>query len=469
MGSLYRRGNRLWIRYRGSDGKWTQDSTGLPHTEEKRARKMLERVESQISAGLVPVAGGPLTVAAYVDVWLKDRKLAVDDWSGDFAKLRDHVLPTIGKLPVADVRARHLVELARTWRTKTPALAPKTVFNIYSVCCALFRDAQLSDLIDASPCILTKRQLGDKVDANPEWRATAVFNRDELEQLLSDTRLSQDRRVMYGLAGLGGLRHGEAAGLRWRHIDTTTKPLGQLVVATSYDKGTTKTGAARYMPVHPTLAAMLAEWKASGWRTTYGRAPKPDDLVLPRLETEGEMRSKQYTLERFQKDLTTLELRRRRFHDLRRTMISLARSDGANRDILRRGTHKAPREVMEGYTTFEFDVLAREVSKLQVSRRNLGQVVRLAVGAPPVLGERLATAFATADESCQEIAALSVLRPGLEPRQATADEHPRTPVDAEFEAIELASSTGETTQPDDGCSNVASDTAQLLQLFEGAD
>lgn len=47
------------------------------------------------------------------------------------------------------------------------------------------------------------------------------------------------------------------AGLRWRHYDPTTPVLGRLTVATSYDKGMTKTKRPRLMPVHPTLAAIL--------------------------------------------------------------------------------------------------------------------------------------------------------------------------------------------------------------------
>jgi hypothetical protein len=52
-------------------------------------------------------------------------------------------------------------------------------------------------------------------------------------------------------------------------------------VATSYDKGRTKTGRTRFMPVHPTLATMLAEWRLVGWPAIFGRTPNPDDLICP--------------------------------------------------------------------------------------------------------------------------------------------------------------------------------------------
>jgi len=84
-------------------------------------------------------------------------------------------------------------------------------------------------------------------DGKKGWRAGAVFSREELEALISDSRVPHDRRVMYALASVGCLRHGEAAGLRWRDVVFGLEPLGRIVVLTSYDQGDTKTGAERWM------------------------------------------------------------------------------------------------------------------------------------------------------------------------------------------------------------------------------
>jgi hypothetical protein len=62
----------------------------------------------------------------------------------------------------------------------------------------------------------------------------------------------------------------------------------------------------------------------------------------------------------------TLGIEHRRVHDLRRTFISLAREDGADKDILRRGTHQPPKDVMELYTTVEWRKLCEEVAKLRI-------------------------------------------------------------------------------------------------------
>lgn len=124
-------------------------------------------------------------------------------------------------------------------------LAPRTVRNVYSVVRALFRDAVLADLMEQTPAILGKYQLGTVEDADPEWRATAIYTRGEVEQLISDDRLTDDQNVWYALQALAGLRLGEAAPLRWKHYDSSLEPLGRLVIANSNLRRRTKSGVVR--------------------------------------------------------------------------------------------------------------------------------------------------------------------------------------------------------------------------------
>lgn len=386
MGSVYKRGQKLWIRFKGPDGKWTQSKTDYMVGQERLARKLLTKVEDKIAAGaeLGEADQGPLTVARYAERWIEERrKLGLEDWASDESRLRHHILPVLGPMQLDQMRPRHVVELVKKLRM-TGKLAPKTIYNIYGVVKALFRDAHLGDLIEASPCILTKYQLGENTDKDPEWRATAVYTRDELERLISDPRIPWDRQVLYGLEGIAALRHGEAAGLRWKHYEPTLHPLGRLVIATSYNKGKTKTKRTRIMPVHPTLAAMLAEWKLRGWPEMMGRQPTPEDLVVPMPRGPktplGKMRSKNDSYKRLCTDLETLGLRHRRGHDLRRTMISLARTDGARKDLLELCTHNPGKKqsTIDIYTEFPWEALCGEVAKLKVKQlERLGEVVVL--------------------------------------------------------------------------------------------
>ena len=234
---------------------------------------------------------------------------------------------------------------------------------------ALFRDARIADVVTApDPCILTHRQLGKVKDSPKFHRATAVFTAEELAQLVLDPRVPDDRRAWYALLGLGMLRTGEAAGLRWDSVQRA-EPLGRLVVATSYDDGQTKTGVVRWMPVHPALASVLAAWKLGGWARTFGRPPAGDDLVVPvpppknrgPRKLVGAMRDRHWARKRMVADFATLGLRHRRAHDLRRTGISLAQDGGAQPDKLRWVTHAPPGETIDAYTTLAWKTLCRNV------------------------------------------------------------------------------------------------------------
>jgi integrase len=156
--------------------------------------------------------------------------------------------------------------------------AQRTVYNIYSVVSALFRDAELAGAIERSPCVLGEQQLGPLVDADPKWRGGSLFTRDEAETLISHAEIPPDRQLVYAFGLLAGMRPGEASVLRWRHYDPTTQPLGKLTVALAYNTRkhrakSTKTDAVRSVPVHPALAAMLATWKLSRWFNMMGRQP----------------------------------------------------------------------------------------------------------------------------------------------------------------------------------------------------
>jgi integrase len=373
---------RLRLLVKDEAGEWRQRALGLADTPENWpiAERKLREVERELAAlrRNAPPQGGPLTVESWGTRWLLTRTNR--DAENDASRLRLHVFPVIGALPLAEVEPRHVNALQKTWDR-----APRTRRNIYSVLQAMFRDAEIEGLVPRgqNPCILTHRQMGTISDSPGFVRHEHVFTRDELEALISDERVPQDRRVWYALLGVGMVRVGEAAGLRWGRV-LACEPLGRMIVSHSYE-GTTKTGKPRWMPIHPTLAGILAEWRLGGWARTFGRPPTPEDLVCPvppepprkgKRKEPGSMRDKNWCRKRIVVDLVTLEIRHRRAHDLRRTGISLATSDGASESMLNRGTHAPPNKVMDLYITPEWEALCREVGKMRISRSSAPRASR---------------------------------------------------------------------------------------------
>ena len=387
---IYRRGNMLWCRLKDEHGKWISRSTGYKVGQEVEATAYQRQAQKNLDKRRRAGGTGPVTVESFAEQWIEQREELDLDFQNDESRLRLHVLPVIGELEIGDVTPRHLAKLFKSIRAEGK-LAPRTIYNVYSVVSAMFRDATLDErlegIVDESPCTLTEKQLGPLVDKDPEWRPAAVYQRDEVEALISDPRIPVDRQVLYALDFLAGVRHGEAAALRWRNYDAALEPLGRLTVATSYNSTKnrtkrTKTSATRLVPVHPVLAAMLAEWKLSGWPTMVGRVPGPDDLVVPlppaaaarRRSRVGEpFRSKDYSGKRFREhDLPTLGFRHRRMHDARATFITLACDDGADRHVIeKRVTHTSKsRSAFDLYDRTQWETACREVAKLRITRRS---------------------------------------------------------------------------------------------------
>ena len=386
-GSVFARGRKLWLKVKGPGG-WKQVRTSFRLGEKRKAAALLTRVRDRLLAGEeIDGVLGPVTVRRWSKRWLDMRKGLVEDDGSDEGVLRLHVLPHIGDMDLGEVRPRHVAVLVRGWIAEK--YAPRTVRNVYYTLKSMFRDAAVEGLLDSNPCILGRAQLPQIVDADPEWRAKAQYTREELVALIGDPRLPSHERVVNAILGLAGLRVGEMAGLRVRNLTLEMLPLGRIVVARSYNKRGTKTKVVRWMPVHPTLATILGAWLEHGFEDVMGRAPVADDLVVPtppppkgkgRHSPEWRMRNKNYTRKSFLRDLRTLGIAHRRVHDLRRTFISLARDDGADKDVLRRGTHQPPKDVMELYTTVEWRKLCEEVAKLRISLPSPAEPEREAPG-----------------------------------------------------------------------------------------
>jgi integrase len=364
MSSIYTRGKRIWMRYKNAAGVWESAKTRYLVGDEEKARRQVREVQAGFKAraeagetlGVAP--GQPVTVRTYGEQWLRNRRaLGLTSAPDDSSRLKLHAFPVLGDMALDEVRPRLLRDLVLAMRTED-RLAPRTIRHVYTTLGAMFRTAVADELIQFTPCVVARGILPKKADKDPAWRAQAIYTRQEVETLISDNRIPQDRRVLYALDAVAGLRHGEAAGLRWGQYDEKAFPLGALNLAK------TKTGVPRSVPVHPTLARILAEWKLAGWERTYGRMPTPDDFITPTRNMTA--RTAQESPKQLHEDQDLLGLRRRRGHDLHRTFITLARVDGARSDLLQTITHGPRGDIMNMYTTFPWPTLCEEVAKLKI-------------------------------------------------------------------------------------------------------
>jgi hypothetical protein len=147
---------------------------------------------------------------------------------------------------------------------------------------------------------------------------------------------------------------GEAAIRRWRDGEPSFKgALGRLVAATAYNtrfqvEKSTKTDVEKCLPVHPVLHEILTTWNRAGWERFTGRAPGPDDLIVPAVK--GGIRENSATGKDWTDDLVRMGRPHQRHHESRATFRSLALAGGADEKDLDRLTHPSPKTASEVYT-----------------------------------------------------------------------------------------------------------------------
>lgn len=383
MTSILARGTVLYVKLKAVDGTWKRVATPFRTGDEARAEAWAKERQREVDrerARVERLGSGPLTVTLWATRWLDARttKTVADDRT----RIEKHALPRIGHLLMTEVRPRHLRELVLELR-KAGTLSPKTIREVASILHTMFKAALIDEVITANPVVFERGVVPPKQDKDPAWRAQAIFTRGEIEQILSDARIPEDRRVIYALKFFCG-RHTEVLSSTWMRYDATTEPLGTLHVVE------TKSGVPRAVPVHPTLAKILAAWKLGGWERTYGKPPTSDDLIV-RTRRAGARYKAADTQVRFVEDLAKLGLRtkastrNRRGHDLRRTLITLARGDGAIDSLLRWVTHgPRPSEILDVYSSPPWADLCREIAKLRIRLLD-GEVVQLHGDRGPVV------------------------------------------------------------------------------------
>ncbi len=277
----------IWV-----DGKRRRLSTGFFVGDEAEAQIVLEetmrilRVEAP-----QPALSGASTVRELARAWVDNRRSrGKKDWANREGQFRMYLLPTLGDLAVTAVTQQMMMKwaegLEQTKGQEKERLNPRYIGKIARGVRVLFKDAVKRGLIKQSPCTW---EGSDLPEPNTSPRDVGEgFDAEAVERLIYDERIPADRRVLYALEFLTGMRTGEAAARCWKDWDRTfLGDLGRLVVACSWDSKSrtmnesTKTGEVKWIPVHPALESILTAWHEDGFRELFGRDPRPEDPIVP--------------------------------------------------------------------------------------------------------------------------------------------------------------------------------------------
>lgn len=388
-GSVYEKDGALWysflLRSKKRYAKKVPPHPSGRAATEPEARAYLEVAIRKYELGLwdpeaptqkaeAPAPPPTPTLFEYATQWVATLHEAAKINEGIFVRrqLKD---TDFGGMKITEIQPAHIAAWVRGLASRPSSqggtLAPLTIRAYVKYVKRIFATAVFERVIPATPCVLPKGIVPaarDKVvGARRSWRQT----RQEIVALISDVRVPEERRVLWALLFFSGDRAGEGFAVRWLDIEQR-EPLNCLHVARSWSRAQKifkdpKTGVAREVPIHPTLAAILAEWKLSGWERVYGRKPKSEDLICP--ASTFNPRNTGRTRMQMHHDLHVLGYERRRLHGLRHAFVSIAIDDGADRDVISKITHKKPnRGAFDGYVAESWTKLCAEVSKIKVQR-----------------------------------------------------------------------------------------------------
>jgi integrase len=312
------------------NGRQVQERAG---TDKRQALQLERQRKREVRDGTYRPdnKSGSTTLANYMDGWLQARRgRGVRTAADDETRLRMLIVPHLGSKRLDGITRRDVLDVIERLRSDG-RLAPKTIRNVYGTLRTLFRDALLEELVTIDPCVLPRGALPSPREMSPSAtrRKPSVFSREEIRLLLTDQQVPADRRMLYALLFLTGMRHGEAVGRRWRDLDESALPLGALSVATQYRDEPLKTKTPRVVPVHPVLAELLTAWKCSGFKQFFLREPRPEDFIVPSRTWKCRMSGTSH--KGLQDDCKAIGIPGRRVHDTRHTFISLARRDGARK------------------------------------------------------------------------------------------------------------------------------------------
>ena len=239
----------------------------------RQAQDECARLISELKGGKY-VEPSKTTVMQFLDRWLDDVRTRVTPKTHErYTQIcQKNIGPLLGAVVLAKLRPEQIAEayakaLASGRGRGDGGLSPRTVHQMHAILKGALTQAVTWDILIRNPAAAVK---GPKV-------GRASMRIYDLEQTAELIEMARGTRIFIAvlLAVLGGLRRGEIAALRWRHVDLAA---GQLAVVQSAEQTKTgvrykepKSGRGRTIALSPTLVTELKAHRLRRCRSLCGR------------------------------------------------------------------------------------------------------------------------------------------------------------------------------------------------------
>jgi integrase len=308
-------GKRYRVRYRKPDKKQT-DKRGFK--TKKEAELFLASVTvSKASGGYIDPSKGRQTVTTFAEQWQSGRLAQLKPSTRNTMETswRVHVEPKWGSRGVASIRPSEVEDwVTRLSVDRGAQTVRRAVFVLSSILFIARRDGIITTLPTDGILLPAKKR-----------KPKRYLTHAQVEQLAA---MAPGHETVMRFLAYSGLRWGEVAALRVRHLDMLRRRMNieenAVLVKGVYEIGTPKSGHAREVPIPPFIVqplAKLCEGKGrDGFVFSDGVGPTP----YPHASSGWFA----YAVKRCQAADTSFPTITP--HDLRHTAASLAISAGAN-------------------------------------------------------------------------------------------------------------------------------------------
>lgn len=308
------------------DGKRRQRST--THQSRRDAQAWLARTIQESSAG--EDYDSKIKIDQYLNEWLSGRQSLRPSTRLSYQRhITKYLLPNLGHLKLADLRAHHIEEMYREIANdnqhRVRPVGPATLRRIHATLMSALGVAVRRGLVRRNPAASVDLATAPK--SHPElWTVQQV---SMFLHLIREDRL----HALYALLTYRGLRRGEAVGLRWQDINFDNNELhivqqvvdvnGQLVIGPPKSHSGTRTialdqGTTQLLRLHRARQNLERLQAGSHW----------NDQGFVFTQPNGEIVSPAYVTRHFQRLANRHGLPPMRLHDLRHLSATLGLSSG---------------------------------------------------------------------------------------------------------------------------------------------
>ena len=290
-------------------------------------------------AGL-PVPTDRLTVAEYLDDWLTgaSRALRPSTASTYERHIRLHILPTLGRLPIARLRPEQLDRLYAGLLAK--GLSRTSVQHIHAILRRSLSQATRRGVIARNPTDLVDPPGRD----HPEMQVLSI---DQARALLATARTGRhaELEALYVLALTTGMRRGELLALRWADVDVVKRTL--TVTGTlqrvKHSDGTstleraqpkTKTSMRQIPLTAAAVDALKRHAQRQGQQRAVAGSEWTDTGLVFTNERGGAVEPRNLLSRSFAPLLSEAGIPHVRFHDLRHTAATLMAAQGVHTKVV---------------------------------------------------------------------------------------------------------------------------------------